>query len=81
MKRKERFYDIISGSPLVLVVFYAKWCAPCNTMHPTLKQVAKEFPGSFRVLKIDIDKNQASVQKLKIQSVPTLMIYHNGKVV
>ncbi len=77
----ETFQEIIQGDKPVLIDFYATWCAPCKTMSPILESVGKELQGQARVLKIDVDKNQALSQQFKIQAVPTFMIFKNGKMV
>lgn len=75
----EKFYDIINGSQLTLVDFFATWCAPCKAMHPVLEQL-KEYMGErIRIIKIDVDKNQALSNAYGIQSIPTLMLFRNGK--
>ena len=80
-KKKNGFYDIVGKEKPTLVDFYATWCGPCKAMHPVLKEVAKEIGDRGKVLKIDIDKNQALAHKLSIRSVPTLAIYKQGKIV
>ena len=76
----ESFADLIkSPDTPVLVDFFAEWCGPCKTMAPILKQV-KEMQGeSVRIVKIDVDKNRNTAMQYAIQSVPTLMIFKNGK--
>ena len=73
------FNDIINSSTPVLIDFYADWCAPCRMMPPILKEVSESLGGSVRILKIDVDKNQALAAKLQIQGVPTLALYKNGE--
>ncbi len=64
----------------MLVDFYATWCGPCKAMSPAIEAIGKEVQGKARVLKIDVDKNQALAARYQIQAVPTLMIFKNGKV-
>lgn len=77
----ETFKDIINGDRPVLVDFFATWCGPCKVMGPTVEAVSKELIGQARVLKIDVDKNEAVANLYRIQSVPTLIIFKRGEVV
>ena len=77
----QKFKDIIHSDIPVLVDFYATWCGPCKAMAPYIEAIGKEVQGKARVLKIDVDKNQAVATKYDIRAVPTLMIFKNGKVV
>jgi len=64
----------------VLVDFYADWCGPCKTMAPILQQVAAENKGKVKVIKIDVDHNQAVAQQYRVQGIPTLILFRQGKV-
>lgn len=77
----ETFNDIINGDKPVLVDFFATWCGPCKVMGPTVESVGKELVGQARVLKIDVDKNEALANQFRVQSVPTLIIFKKGQVV
>ena len=79
---KKSFNEIINapGMP-VLVDFYAEWCGPCKAMAPVLQQIAAEHAGKVKVIKVDVDKNQAAAQQFKVQGVPTLILFHQGKAV
>ena len=72
------FKELVSGTTPVLIDFYADWCGPCKMLAPTLKEVKAQLGDQIKVLKIDVDRNQALAQKLGVQGVPTLMIYQNG---
>lgn len=77
----ETFKDIINGDKPVLIDFFAIWCGPCKSMSPIVESIGKEMLGQARVLKIDVDKNQSLAQQFQIQSVPTFMIFKQGKMV
>lgn len=75
----EKLSYIIQSSQLTLVDFYATWCGPCRMMHPVLEQLKKELGDSIRIVKVDVDKNEAVAMQMRIQSVPTLMIFKEGE--
>lgn len=77
----ETFQQIINGEKPVLVDFYATWCGPCKAMSPIVESLGKELQGKARVLKIDVDKNQALATQFQVQAVPTFLIFKNGQVV
>lgn len=76
----EKFNDIIKSGQLILVDFYATWCGPCKTMHPILEQLKENLGESIRIIKIDVDKNEAISMQYRIQSVPTFMLFKSGEV-
>ena len=63
----------------VLVDFYAEWCGPCKMMKPILEDVKAMKGEKVRVVKVDVDKHQELAAYYQIQSVPTLMIFKDGK--
>lgn len=79
--KRESFGDIINGSTPVLVDFMAEWCGPCKMMKPVLQELHKRMGEKVRILKIDIDKSPAVANSLNIHSVPTLMLFRDGKTV
>jgi thioredoxin 1 len=78
---KANFDSIINDIRPVVVDFHALWCGPCKVQSPILKDVAVEFGEKVRVIKIDIDQNAELARRYNIQSVPTLIIFKEGKVV
>lgn len=72
------FSEIIASQKLVLVDFSADWCGPCKMLAPILKQVKEEVGDAIKIVKIDVDKNQALASKNQVMGVPTLILYKNG---
>lgn len=64
---------------LVLVDFWASWCAPCRMMAPILNDVSEELNGNSRVGKVNIEQYQSMAQKFKIRNIPTLVLFKDGK--
>ncbi len=73
------FNDLVNADRPVLVDFTASWCGPCQQQAPILQQLASEMGDAVRILKIDVDKNQALAQEQRVQGVPTLMLWRQGK--
>ncbi len=77
---KGKFNKIIYGDKPVLVDFYATWCGPCKAMPPILNKVKDEIGDQLRIIKINIDKNQLVTQQFRVQGVPTLILFKNGRI-
>ncbi|WP_111707679.1 thioredoxin [Lutibacter citreus] len=78
---KGDFNKLINGEKPVLIDFYADWCGPCKSQSPIIKQVAQEIDGKVRIIKIDIDKNQAIASRYNVRGVPTLALFKKGQIV
>lgn len=76
-----KFDLAVQSKKPVLVDFYASWCKPCATMSPILDQLQKKNGAALTVLKIDVDRNQALALRFKIKSIPTLILFKEGKIV
>ena len=71
--------EVLQSETPVLVDFYADWCGPCRLISPMLDEIAEEVEGEFRVAKLDIDANGASTYKYGVQSIPTLILFKDGR--
>lgn len=79
---KDEFNEIIKNEQKPVVVdFWATWCSPCRMLAPILDEFAEENSEKVRVLKVDVDNNEALAYELKIRNIPTLMFYKNGELV
>ncbi|MFI8378962.1 thioredoxin [Leeuwenhoekiella sp. NPDC079379] len=76
---KTTFGNLTESSTPVLIDFYATWCGPCQTLAPILEDVKKDLGEKVKIIKVDVDKNQALAQKFQVRGVPTLMLFKNGK--
>ena len=77
---KGSFNKLIQSETPVLIDFYADWCAPCKMLTPILKDVKSELGDRLKVVKIDVDNNNAIAGKFQIRGVPTIMLFKEGKV-
>ena len=74
------FQDIIKGEKPTLVDFYADWCAPCKAMSPILKSVKSKMGDQIKILKINIDKNQAVANKFNVRGIPTFILFQSNEI-
>lgn len=71
--------EVLDSKVPVLVDFWAEWCGPCRMLAPTIDQVATELVGKAKVGKLDIDNAQEIALSLNIQSIPTVILFKDGK--
>jgi thioredoxin 1 len=75
------FATLVSKYPLLVVDFWAPWCGPCRMVSPVIEQLAEEYSGKIVFGKVNVDENQGIASSFGIQSIPTLMLIKNGKVI
>jgi thioredoxin 1 len=73
--------DVLKADAPVLVDFWAPWCGPCRMVGPVLEKVAELYAGKVRVVKLNVDENQATSMKYGIRSIPTVALFQGGDVV
>jgi thioredoxin len=71
--------DVLQSDVPVLLDFWAPWCGPCKMIAPILDEVASEFEGRLKVVKINIDENEQTPAKFGVRGIPTLMVFKNGQ--
>ncbi len=76
-----KFRDLIHNNETpVLVDFYASWCGPCQMLTPVIEELSRSYKEKLKVIKVDIDKNPSAAQHYQVRGVPTLILFHKGKI-
>eukprot|EP01037_Dinobryon_pediforme_P009425 gene9425-9505_t len=71
--------DVLQSAEPVVVDFWAEWCGPCKMIGPSLEEISNEMAGKIKIVKMNVDENQAVPAKLGIRGIPALLLFKDGK--
>lgn len=71
---------VLQSDEPVLVDFWAQWCGPCKMIAPALDQLAEEYAGKAKIVKVDVDQHRATATKYQVRSIPMLLLFKGGEV-
>lgn len=76
----KKFYHIVKSSRPVLVDFYADWCIPCRLIAPMLKEIKEQYKTKVKIIKVNVDNYPDIANSCKIQNIPAIVLFHDGKI-
>ena len=79
MEVSDQNFEETTKEGVTLVDYFAEWCGPCKTLNPVLEEVASELKGKVKFAKLDIEKSHQTAKAHRVTSVPTLILFKNGK--
>ncbi len=71
--------EVVKSDVPVLVDFWATWCGPCKMIAPVLNELAEEYDGRLKIVKLDVDNNNQTAMQFRIMSIPSLLFFKNGE--
>jgi thioredoxin 1 len=71
--------EVEKHAGLAIVDFWATWCGPCHAVAPIMEQLASEYAGRVKVIKMDVDANQRTTMRFNVRSIPSVLFFKDGK--
>ncbi len=75
------FNQLIKNNPIIMIDFWAQWCAPCLGLAPIIEELAKKYAGKVVFGKLNVDNNKDTAKKFEIMAIPTLLFFKRGELV